>query len=259
MKRTRAAWLTVAVLLLLIVLLVLFLPARWAWPLLQARLRGLTLEQVHGLVWNGGADTVRGADGRDLGRVQWQLSRSALWGRLKLDLALEGHDVQARGHLERDAQGRPVWRDVQARIDDLAAWAVHLPWGDPRGTLEVNLDSLVLQGNWPLELAGQLHWNAAALATTDGAVKLGTLGLDLSASGGVMQGQLRDSGAGPLAVDGQLQLSPLGWRFTATLRPRDDDPALRRWLTHLGRPDASGTVHLQRRGGLAAATPKAAP
>lgn len=258
MKRTRAAWLTVAVLLLLVVLLVLFLPARWAWPLLQARLRGLTLEQVHGLVWNGGADTVRSADGRNLGRLHWQLSRSALWGRLALDLSLDGRDMQARGHLERDPQDRPVWRDVHARMD-LAAWALPLPWGDPRGTLVVDLDRLVLQGNWPLELTGQLRWNAAALATTDGVVGLGNLGLDLSASGGVMQGRLRDSGTGPLAVDGQLQLSPLGWRLATTLRPRSDSPALRHWLAWLGRPDANGTLHLDRRGGLAAAATEPAP
>jgi len=254
-NRTRAAWLTVAVLITLVAWLVLFLPARWAWPLLQARLRGLTLMQVHGLVWNGGAAAVYAADGRDLGRLRWRLSRSALWGRLDLDLALEGRDLQASGHLERDAQGRQAWRGVRARINP-AAWAVHLPWGDPRGMLVLDLDRAVLQGNWPLELAGQLRWDAAAFSAPEGEVALGDLALDLSATGGVVLGRLRDLGSGPLAVDGQLQLSPLGWRFAATLQPHSGDPALQRWLARLGRPDAHGTIHLQRRGGLAAATPE---
>jgi len=71
-KRSRAAWLAVATLLMLVVLLVLLLPARWAVPFVQARLHGLELEGVHGLVWNGGAGQLRGLDGRSLGQVHWR-------------------------------------------------------------------------------------------------------------------------------------------------------------------------------------------
>ncbi|HVC16414.1 MAG TPA: type II secretion system protein N, partial [Rhodanobacter sp.] len=73
--------------------------------------------------------------------------------------------------------------------------------------------------------------------------------------GGVIQAQLRDDGHGPLQVQAQALLSPLGWRLDATLRARQTDPALRRWLTGLGSPDADGAVHIHRSSGLAGSMP----
>jgi general secretion pathway protein N len=253
-KRSRAAWLVVA-LLLSAVLLVLFLPARWVAPFVQARLHGLSLGQVHGTVWNGGAEQVRGADGRPLGRAHWRLAHSALWGRLDLELDFEGPVLAARGHLQRDAQGRPVWIDVSARTG-LAAWAPRLdsPLGTPQGTLVLTLQRVVLQADWPLELAGQAHWNDASMQAREGRVALGNLAMGLSAANGVLHGELRDQGSGPLHVDGQWQASPLGWRLDLLLEPRTADAALRCWLARLGPPDAGGAVRLHRRGGLAAST-----
>lgn len=258
MKRSRAAWLTLAVLLLLLVLVVLFLPAHWVAPFAQQRLRGLKLEGVHGLAWNGAADRVRGPDGRPLGRVQWQLSRSALWGRLDLQLDFTGPKLIARGHLQRDAQGRPAWSDVTLDVP-LAAWAPVLDasLGTPQGELTVTLQRAVLQGNWPVELAGQAHWRNAGMQTQAGRVALGALAMDLDGASGVLRGQLRDDGDGPLHVQGQWQASPLGWRLDLLLQPRTADPALRRWLARLGQPDADGAIRLHRRGGLAAPDPEA--
>lgn len=259
MKRSRAAWLTVAILLLLVVLLALFLPARWVAPLVQPRLHGLKLEGVHGLVWRGAAEQLRGLDGRPLGRVQWQLSRSALWGRLDLQLDFAGPGLAANGHLQRDVQGRPVWTNVSLR-SDLAAWSPRLDssLGSPHGTLTMTLQRAVLQGNWPVELEGHVQWLDAAMQTRTQGVALGEFGMDLDGSNGVLQGQLRDLGEGPLHAEGQWQASPLGWRLDLLLQPRTDDPALRRWLARLGRPDAEGSIHLHRRGGLAAAPPETA-
>lgn len=258
MKRSRAAWLTIAILLLLIVLLVAFLPARWVAPWLRQRLHGVTLEGVHGLVWDGGAAQVRTADGRPLGQVQWQLSRSALWGRLDLQLDFAGPKLRARGHLQQDAQGRQVWSDVTLHAP-LAAWGPVLDTslGRPQGTLAVTLQRAVLQANWPVELSGQAHWREATMQTQAGRVALGDLGMDLRGSNGVLRGQLRDAGNGPLHVQGQWQASPLGWRLDLLLQPRTADPALRHWLARLARPEADGSIHLHRRGGLAAATPEA--
>ena len=83
-----------------------------------------------------------------------------------------------------------------------------------------------------------------------GDVALGELHLQVQAQGGVIQTQMGDDGQGPLHVDGQLQLSPFGWRLDATLQPRQTDPALRQWLAGLGQPAADGSVHIQRHGGL---------
>ncbi|SEJ30529.1 type II secretion system protein N [Frateuria terrea] len=257
MKRSRAAWLSVAIVLLLVVLLVLFLPARWAAPFVQSRLHGVRLERVHGLVWDGAAEQLRGPDGRSLGAVHWRLSRRALWGRLDLQLAFDGPMLAARGRLQRDAQGRPVWSDVALR-SDLATWAPRLDTslGSPQGTLTATLQRVVLQANWPVELDGRAQWGDAAMQTPAQAVGLGDWVMTLDGANGVLHGELHDQGKGPLHVEGQWQASPLGWRLDLLLQPRTADPALRRWLARLGRPDADGSVHLHRRNGLAAATPE---
>jgi general secretion pathway protein N len=255
-KRSRIAWLAVAIL-SLAVLLVLFLPARWVTPLVQSRLHGMRLDGVHGLLWNGGATQLRGPDGRPLGHVRWQLSRRALLGRLDLQLQFDGPLLAARGHLGRDAQGRPVWSEVALR-SDLAAWSPRLDTtlGTPRGTLTATLPRAVLQGNWPVDLAGQVQWHGAVMQMPAQAIALGNLAMTLQGANGVLHGEFHELGQGPLHVEGQWQASPLGWRLDLSLQPRSGDPALRRWLARLGRPDADGSVHLQRRGGLAAATPE---
>lgn len=260
MKRSRVAWLTAAILLLLVALLVLLLPARWAVPFVQSRLHGLRLEGVHGLVWNGGARELLGLDGRSLGQMQWRLSRALLWGRLDLQLDFSGRGLTASGHLERDGEGRPVWTDVSLRAD-LAAWAARLDssLGTPRGTLSMQLQRAVLQANWPVELDGRVRWRDASMRTRAQTVVLGDFGMDLRGSNGVLTGQLRDQNNGPLRAQGQWQASPLGWRLDLLLQPRTTDPALRHWLARLGRPDADGTLELHRRGGLAAATPETSP
>lgn len=259
MKRSRVAWQTVAILLLLAVLFVLLLPARWAAPFVQSRLHGLRLEGAHGLVWDGGAEQLRGLDGRPLGQVHWRLSRALLWGRLDLRLEFAGPGLTASGRLQRDGEKRPVWSDVSLRAD-LAAWGPRLDSlpGTPRGTLVMKLRRAVLQANWPVEIEGQVQWREASMQTRANDIALGRLGMDFSGANGVLNGQLHDQGNGPLHAEGGWQASPLGWRLDLLLQPRAADPALRRWLARLGRPDADGAIHLHRRGGLAAATPEIA-
>lgn len=258
MKRSRIAWL-IAAILLLAVLLVLFLPARWVAPFAQSRWHGWRLAGVHGQVWEGHAEQLLGPDGRPFGALHWQLSRRALWGRLDLRLQFDGPLLTARATLRRDAQGRPVWSEVALR-SDLAAWSPRLDTalGGPRGTLTATLQRAVLQGNWPVDLEGRVHWRDAVMRTQGQAIALGDFDMDLHGADGVLRGELHDRGQGPLHAEGRWQASPLGWRLDLLLQPRSGNPALRRWLARLGRPAADGSVHLQRRGGLAAATPETA-
>lgn len=258
MKRSRAAWLAVVIVLLLAASLVLLLPARWVVPLVQPRLHGLALGGVHGSIWNGTADRVAGPDGRPLGALRWQLSRRALWGTLDLRVAFDGPGLVASGHLRRDAQGRPVWTDVSLR-GDLAAWTLPMDpsLGVPRGRLTATMARVVLQGSWPVALAGRLQWGDARMETGAGSVALGDLDMALAGTHGVLEGRLHDRGDGPLQVAGQWQASPLGWRLDLRLHPRSADPELHQWLARLGRPAADGSVHLHRRGGLAAPTQEA--
>lgn len=254
MKPLRKTLLAAAVLLPLLAALLGWLPARWALPWLRPLPLGLQLEQVGGSVWQGHADRVLAADGRVLGRLQWRLSRRALWGTRQGWLDFSGAQGELRGDFARNDAGQWVWREVQARIalEALAAAGLRLP-GQARGELLLQAPHAVLQGGWPLELQGELQWRQATLRTAQGELALGNLQAQLTAQGGVIHAQWRDDGHGPLRSDGKADFSPLGWRVSATLQAHQATPALQRWLATLGQADAQGVVHIQRRGGLLAA------
>jgi general secretion pathway protein N len=253
LKWWKVLLLCLASLLLALVLLVWFAPARWLAPSVNARLRGASLQGVGGSLWDGHADQVRAPDGTVLGRLRWTLSRRALLGRPQGHVALDGPWLQASGDFSRDA-GVTQWHDVHLRValDDLPA-PLATPWGRPRGMLVAAVADARLRGGWPESLRAELHWDPAVMRTPSGDLALGHLALaPLTASQGVLQAALHDDGHGPLRLDGRLQASPLGWRLEADLAARRDDPALRRWLARFGTLDAQGVVHLHRGAGLGA-------
>lgn len=236
--------------------LVWFLPARWVTPLLEARVQGLQLQQVHGLLWNGGAERVRVGEVPSLGELHWQLSRRALLGDVRLQLRLEGPALRFAGAMQRRSADSTEWRDVKLQLQlEAVQPPLATPLGWPQGTLSLQAPHALLQGNWPMQLQATAQWSAAALRTPRGTVALGSLQFDAHAVQGTMDVRMHDAGNGPLALTGDAQASPLGWRLDARLRPRTADPILRRWLATLGRPDTEGGVSLHRRGGLAAALP----
>ena len=252
MKLLRHCLIGLASLLLLAALLLWFLPARWAMPWLQPRLHGLQLQRVGGSLWNGHADQVVGADGRPLGHLSWQLSRRALLGEEALRLVFDGPQLTFSGDLHRTAAGEVEAHGLSVHADAaLLDPYFKSPLGQPRGELTLAVDHLLLQGGWPLELQGQARWQHALMHVREGDIELGNLLLQAQANGGVIQASWHDEGDGPLQVQGQLQLSPLGYRVDATLRARHTDPLLQLWLIQLGPMASDGSVHIQHRGGLA--------
>lgn len=237
-------------------LLLWFLPARMVMPWLEPQLHGLRLQQVRGLLWDGRAAQVVTADGHVLGRLQWHISRRALLGTLQLQLDFDGPQLAFSGAMRRLPEGQIAWHGVNLRAE-LAALDPYVksPLGQPRGELRMTIDHVLLQGGWPLQLDAQAQWHHALMHTRGGDVALGDLQWLAQAQDGVIQAQVHDDGNGPLHADGQMQLSPLGWRLDAMLRPRQTDPALRRWLAGLGQPAADGSVHIRRSSGLAGSLP----
>jgi general secretion pathway protein N len=244
------------VLILVAGLLAWFLPARWALPWIEPQLHGLRLQQVQGQLWDGRAGQILNAQGIPVGQIQWQLSRRALLGQVQLQLDFQGPHLTFSGAMQRLPDNQVQWRGVSVHAD-LAALLprVALLQGQPLGELQLAVDQAVLQGGWPLQLNARAQWLHAAMRTRSGDVALGNLQWQAQAQGGVIEVQLHDDADGPLQAEGQLQLSPLGWRLDAKLRARQTDPALRHWLAGLGQPDADGGVHIQRSGGLGGSLP----
>ncbi|HEY0197136.1 MAG TPA: type II secretion system protein N [Rhodanobacter sp.] len=256
MKYLRKGLLGLGVLVLAALLLVWFLPARWIVPRLESRLHGLRLEQISGSVWNGSAGQVRDADGRVMGKLQWQLSRLALIGRVSAQWRFDGPQFGLSGSMKRLSADQTELSAVNMHVElALLDRRMTTPFGQPRGELQLHVDRALLQGGWPLQLRSNAQWHHAAMQTSDGLVPLGELLAEATAQGGVIQAQLHDDGRGPLEVMGQLQVIPLGWRMDVTLRARRADPVLSRWLDQLGSPDSDGRIHIQRNGGLTGSSP----
>ena len=143
-----------------------FLPASWAVPMLAARLPGVRLEHVSGLLWDGRADQVLSAKGEDLGRVSWQLSRRALLGETELQLNLHGTRMDFAGRMVGPSAADATWMDVHLRADlGLLGPLPMLPLGQPRGVLRVDAHRVQLHGGWPQELDARVRWENAALLT----------------------------------------------------------------------------------------------
>lgn len=257
MKGWKILLLVLAGLAASLALLVWFLPARWVVPAMEKRLRGAQLQQVQGTVWEGRAARLVGADGEALGRLQWRLSRRLLLGQFALHLELDGPMARFRGDLSRDGE-LAQWRDVHAQlVFDAMAPAPRTAWGEPRGTLTVAVAQARVRAGWPESLTATARWSDAAVRVEQHDIALGALAVEATGSNGVISAHLHDESAGPLRLQGQLQLSPLGWRLTGELAARSGAPSLRRWLAQFGTPDAQGVIHLQRGAGLGA-TPVAA-
>ncbi|KZC16756.1 general secretion pathway protein GspN [Rhodanobacter sp. FW510-R12] len=256
MKPLRTCLVGLGVLAPAAALLLWFLPARWALPWIEPRLHGLQLQQVQGSLWDGRAGAVMAADGRRLGQLQWRLSRRSLLGQPQGQLRFEGAQLWFSGGVRRLADARLAIDDLDARVQ-LAALDAYTrsPLGQPRGELQLAIAHALLQGGWPVQLQAWARWPEAVVRTRDGNLALGALQGQAQATSGVIRVQLQDDGHGPLQAAGELQLSPLGWRLDATLRARQTDPTLRRWLAALGPVAADGSVHVRRGGGLAGSVP----
>ncbi len=256
MTYLRKSLLGLGVLLLALAVLVWFLPARWVMPWVEPQLHGLRLQQVQGLLWEGRVGEVLATDGHALGRLQWQLSRRALLGQLQLQLRFDGPQLVFSGGMQRLPDDRIAVHNASMHAE-LAALdrRVMSPLGQPRGDLQLIVDHALLQAGWPLQLQAQAQWRHAVMRTPQGDVALGELHGQAQAQDGVIRTQWRDDGSGPVHLDGELQVSPLGWRLDATLRPRQTDPALRHWLAGFGPTSADGSVHIHRSGGLAVTVP----
>lgn len=255
LKVWRNAFIGLVGLLVVALALLWFMPAAWAMPWLSARLNGVQLKDVSGSLWDGNAARVLNMRGENLGALHWQLSRWALLGDNRLQLALHGPRVDFSGRMTGSNAADATWTDVQMRVDlSLFVTGPLLLGGLPRGTLHASAGHVQLHGGWPLTLDAQLQWQDAALQMPgQDALRLGGLRADIQAVNGVIEGHVVDDGHGPLRVDGRLQLSPLARRFMAATAPRGVNPLLSRWLAGFGAVDADGVTHINYSGGLAAA------
>lgn len=140
MKLLRKCIFGLLALLLLLVCLLWFFPARWAAVWFESQLHGVQLQQLHGTLWDGRADQVLAADGRPLGSVQWRLSRRSVFGRGAMEVDFDGPRLAFSGDMRRLPAEQMQLRNVRLRTD-LTSFGneLALPWGQPQGNLSLKI------------------------------------------------------------------------------------------------------------------------
>ncbi len=250
MTRRLFLWLTLGLVAYLGFLVATF-PAGWAYALARPQLeeRGIVLYRPEGTVWNGRVAALDVA-GRRLPAAHWRLRPAALLrGAVEVELAL---DERLRTTLDWDLGQRLRLAPLELQWDvpdllrllDLQALALG-------GRLEGRLERLEVAAGRPQAADGVLLWRGARTRLPSDAA-LGDLQLRLETTAEGIHGRFRDSGQGPLALSGTLQLDPQGqWRLSLQLTPREGRQSpLGRLLAFLGRPDAQGRVRLDLQGRL---------
>lgn len=233
--------------------LLAWFPARWAWAWLAPEHPQVQVGALDGSVWHGRADGVTVA-GLALGKVDWRLARSALFGHVRLSVRAAGTWGTANGTLHRLDDGSLEGDDLRFTVA-VEGWPRSTLSGgmQPLGTIDGMLDHWQLRHGWPTALRGTITWRDAQLRDGGESLRLGTWRADISSHAGTaLQATLHDIDDAPVALGGTIEATPLGWRLEAALMPRTRDAVARRLLRRLGTPDGQGGVRVRREGGLMA-------
>ncbi|PKM10415.1 MAG: hypothetical protein CVV15_06570 [Gammaproteobacteria bacterium HGW-Gammaproteobacteria-5] len=241
----RRVFLVLLGLLLAAVLALAFAPAQLLVNAVQARVPDLYLSTVAGSLWRGAVGEIV-YRGRALGSLRWRLYPSSLFSlRLRADIEAHGDWGNAEGQ---------IWRSfstvgLEALRSELPAYYLAgvfaVPEMRPLGSIRVEIHAAQLRDHMLVVLDGDAVWHDAAvagLASADLGTLRGHLSLDAPNAANLV---LADDG-GPLAVDGQLWLSPLG--YSGVVRMSARDPALLPALEWMGKPKTPGARELRLQG-----------
>lgn len=246
-------FLSLLVLLLAIALVVAWtMPASLAWRFVAPRVPVLQLSDVGGSVWNGHASEVRVA-GQPLGSLAWQTEwLPLLRGDVRVHARVEGAGQSGSGLLTRQRDGLILVHEAEAELPGSILQGVlgidELRLG---GTLHLAIREAHIRNAWFTQLDARGLWERASVSGAAEA-HLGDVEVVFSEpSPPVLVGDIRDSGHGPLTIQGQLSAQPSGYVLEARLRARNpDDLRTQEALKYVGQRQSDGSVLLRAGGAL---------
>jgi len=222
--------------------------------LLDARLDAVTqgqlrLANAEGSVWSG-----RGL----VTNAQRTWSLPIAWNVALREIAHGGIAVALRNTGNGDvSRGNIAWRDGILAADDVAlivpssAMSGAIAAGNAvafGGTVAVDATHVTWSGTGG-DGAATMRWSGARVASSSGAILLGTVTVTCAPRNGRVQGRIENRG-GDVRIDGEFTWSGAGVEVSAALSPLPSaPPAVVRALGALGTVDATGAVHVQWRGG----------
>ena len=224
-------------------LLALFtLPARVVLSFFETP--NVTLGGVSGTLWSGRAQAVRSGPVH-VGSVEWKLDvLRLLTGKLGADVRITRTDGFAQGSIAAAPGGQVTLRDFNASLP-VSALPPNVVRGGWTGTLTLKLGQLTLENSWPVAATGTVEV-ADLVGPANRPAALGSYRVVFPAEGAAtadaLTGALTDTGGGPLAVNGTVQLNRnQSYLVSGLIATRPGAPGdMTRTLEILGEPDAEG-------------------
>ncbi len=244
-----------------IVFLFISLPAsfltRYVLPGVQLS-RAITLQNVHGSVWEGEAIEAR-VKQFNLGRLSWQLNGWALLlGDIDLDLKFNNQKSQGSGDVSISLGGDVSASNVALKFP--AETLAPLFYGYPisiSGELLGNVESLIFVSGQQLTIEGRTIWQSASLRAPQN-IELGDFLVTMEPQNKGTKIKISDQQQGPIIANITLLIKGNGdYRLNGWLQARDQrQQHITEALRVIGRADNSGKYWIGRNGKIKALAKK---
>ena len=230
--------------LLFLIFLVATAPATWlAWGVALGSRGVVNINTPTGSLWSGQGMLVihRASDvPRALGGVTWKIDPLVLvLGRLRLNLAIDGSDIQAKSLIDLSYDTLTL-RDLRAEFPAKAVTTFYAPAAlfAPEGLLQISADSVRMQKRG-MHGSAQVNWRSAGLSLSS--VKpLGNYRLYFNGHGESADVEVNtESGSLTIAGKGNLVAATGQFMFNGTARPSAYAAELEPLLGMMG-PDRGG-------------------
>jgi general secretion pathway protein N len=214
---------------------------RFILPAIPAT-RGVSLQGVHGTIWQGQATDARIAN-FNLGKLQWALrSWGLLLGKLKLHLNFSQDNLRGNAYVSIGMGGTLSADDVDVQFP--AESLMPLLYGYPlsiAGDLRGNLKEVTLKHGRVLQVQGRIVWKNAALRAPQN-IDMGDYLITLEPINLGSKIVIKDQGQGPVLTEITIIVNGAGeYKMNGWLKARDaTQQSVTEGLRMLGRPDNSG-------------------
>ena len=230
-------WIIAALIALAVLIALVTLPARVAWYFASASAQNVQLAGLSGTFWRGSAKQTVVA-GRDLGRLDWQISPWSLISFApEMALRVQGGDVEFEARAKRGTQQLQL---SAIRLSADAAWmapALGIPALVPTGKLSANFGELVLDTRGlPLRARGNVQWLQAGV-TGSAQANFGSYDVEIdNAQPSGITGKIQPLGDAELDIRGRFTFTGLNYAAEVNLTPKQPTEAMQRTLEFIGAP-----------------------
>ena len=230
--------------------MVALVPVNIVWERFGTPQMAVQPNGLQGTLWQGSADWIEWQT-QSIQAVRWSFQP---WGLLRgvweYQVALQYEGVPVSGLVGTSLSGDIQGRDLQAQVlsQDMSALAYYaaIP-ATIQGDLQVDITKLVISGEWPDVLQGQLTLNSLELV---GLAELGDWQGQLSqADNQHIRLQFAPVSDDRLQGEGLLTLTPdKAWELTLKIRPAQAESEIGALVDLLGTVDHQGYITLAQQG-----------